>query len=511
MPNAIVKNVLVSLILVVLCIVIGAQAAESKDVALGIIIALVGGCFLLWLGQRCWVLIFLVPPVMTIMPLPGVISVLPVEFLVGLLVLFYWFVMWGMGYVKFCWRGLLTLDLIVFVMCVYMAISYVRYPVSLAIFGYESDYVGGKEYVFCFFAVLYYLSVSCIPCSYGQIVRVLRWTVRLSIVALLLVIGSVLMGYAESGIETLQEHATGGRFALFSGLGMYGLYIVYGQYPMSRVLLNPGYLCATFFSCVAILLSGWREVLLSTGCITIALSYIKRELWCLMLVLLAIYGTVLYLSSEGLVKEFPYGIQRCLSILPGIEVSSNVESSSSHSSEWRKEMWSWALDSRTRYINDYVWGDGFGISVDYLRIQTTASMRQGSGYDLREQLARTGMWHNGAITAVHRLGYVGLGIITIIYIYVSCLVLRVCRALRDTPLYLPSLFLILPYLGQPALFYISAGTIIKFFQTFVAISLAKFLYCVAREQGLIVPWHLRKHYVPLAIQAHEERIRPAEL
>ena len=77
-------------------------------------------------------------------------------------------------------------------------------------------------------------------------------------------------------------------------------------------------------------------------------------------------------------------------------------------------------------------------------------------------------------------------------------------------MYLPSLFLILPYVAQLGLFYISAGTLIKFFNQFVYVAMSKFFYCEAREQGLLMPLFSRQHYIPLAIQAHEERIRPAE-
>ena len=142
--------------------------------------------------------------------------------------------------------------------------------------------------------------------------------------------------------------------------------------------------------------------------------------------------------------------------------------------------------------------------------ETTAMMRQGAGYNLRERFAVTGVWHNGGITTVHRLGFVGLGLVTLVFVMSAWVILSVCHALRGTPMYLPSLFLILPYVAQLGLFYISAGTIIKFFNQFVYIAMAKFFYCEAREQGLLMPLFSRQHYIPLAIQAYEERIRPAE-
>lgn len=507
MPNAIVKNVIACLVLVVLCIVIGAQAAESKTASIGIIVALVGGSFMIWLGPRSWTLIFLVPPVMALLPLPGKLAAIPVSFLVGLVVLVYWFIMWGMGYVKFRWRGLLVLDLLVLLLLGYMVCSYVRNPVSMAIFGFDTDYVGGKEYVYCILGCIFYLTVSCIPCSYEQVVRVMKWAVRLCLLACLAAIAIRLSGYA-GGAADLHEDATQSRFGMFLKLGLYGIYMLYGQHPISKVLLSPGLLIGCLLSGVGILLSGWREQMMAAACITIFLSFIKRELWCLILVFLSIYASLLYLSKEEMVEQFPYGIQRCLSILPGVKVFKEVEANTSHSSEWRIEMWKWALDPRTRYINDYVWGDGFGISVDFLRIETIASMRQGAAYNLREQFAVTGVWHNGAITAIHRLGCVGLAIITMVYIAGICLMIRACRAVRGTPLYLPALFFALPYAAEPALFYISAGTIVKFFNTFVTLSMIKFFYCMAREQGWIQPWQLQQRYVPLVIREHEQSVLP---
>lgn len=507
MPNAIVKNVLACLILVILCVVIGAEAAESKEVSVGIIVALVGGSFMLWLGARSWVLIYLVPPVMSILPLPGRLASVPISYFVGLVVLTYWFVMWGMGYVRFKWRSLLSLDLMILLIAIYMAISFARHPVTIAVLGWDAETVGGKECVFCILATIFYITASCIPCTYVQVVQVLKWAVRLSIATSLITLVLNLSGYV-GGAESLQDAVTESRFTMFLQLGLYGIYILYGQYPMSKVLTSPMLFGGCVLSCVGILLSGWREKMMAAAFITVALSFVKRELWCMVLVLLSIYAAILYLSKEEILQEFPHGIQRCVSILPGVEVAPDVAESASHSTEWRIEMWRWALDPRTRYIHDYVWGDGFGISVDFLRRETTAMMRAGGHYDIQDRLARTGEWHNGAITAIHRLGYIGLVLITMVYVVGIFLMFRVCRALRGTPLYLPSLFLVLPYAAQPSLYYISAGTIVKFFNTYVALAMIKLLYCVAREEGILVPWHLRQRYVPLAIQAHEERLHP---
>lgn len=511
MPGSIVRNVLISIILVVVCVVIGVESAENRTSAMGILIALVVGSFMLWIGPRCWVLIFLVPPAMELLPLPGKIGALPISFLVGTGVLAYWFVMWGMGYVKFKWRGLLALDAVVLCIFLYMIYSYIQHPVSMAIFGYDAEYVGGKEYGWCLVATLFYLAVSCIPFTHEQFDNVARWVVRLTLGMCILSILLQLAG-VRGGVDVteLAEAATTTRFGMFVKLGLYGIYILYGMNPMSRVIASPFLFMGCLISFCGILISGWREILMSHTFIITTLAFIKRELWCLTLLGLLVYGGLVYLSSEGIVEKFPVGMQRCLSVAPGIKISREVEEGAKHSSEWRVEMWKWALDPRTKYIHDYVWGDGFGQSVSYLRRETIAMMRQTAVYGDQDFFANTGTWHNGAITTVHRLGIVGLVMVTAMYILAFCLMVRVCQALRGTPLFLPAMFMTLSYAGAPSLFYISEGTIVKFFNSYVVIAMIKLFYCIAREKGLIIPWMLRQRYVPLVIQEHENRIRPVE-
>lgn len=501
MGNALVRNVIASIVLVILCIVIGVEAAESAKSSVVIIGALVGLSFLIWIGPRVWTLLYLLPPIIEYLPLPGKFAELPIPFLVGLVVLGYWIVMWGMGYVRIQWRGLLTLDFLVVILAIYMVISYYRHPVSMAIFGYDAEFVGGKEYIWCILAIVYYLAISCIPCSLKQLQVVLKWGVRLTVATCILNIVLSLLGLrAGVSVSQLADAAANTRFGMFVKLGLFGIFYMYGMYPMRRVITSPSLLFGCFLSFCGILISGWREMLMANCFIITALAIVKRELWCLILMGLAVYGALLYLSSEGIVEKFPYGMQRCLSVAPGIVIKKEIRSGTEHSSEWRKEMWRWALDKRTGYIQDYTWGDGFGQSVDYLRRETTAAMRGTLEYGDQDFFARTGTWHSGFITSIHRLGYIGLTIITLIYSYSIVLMFRTCFAWKRTAMFFPAIFFLLPYAAQPSLFYISEGTIIKFFTTFSAIGLIKLMYCVAREQGLIRSFLLPQKYVPQMIR-----------
>ena len=510
MPNAIVRNVLASLILVVLCFVIGAQAAENSKMSVGIIVALVGVVFMLWLGSRCWVLIYLLPPVVSLMPVPGKIGELPLPFLVGIPVLGYWMLMSVMGYTRFRWRGLWLLDIPLLVFFIYFAATFVRHPVSMAMFGWDTEYVGGREYAWCICAYIYYVAISIIPCQYEQVLKVLRWGIVLSVGVAVLAVLLQLVGIRGGvDITELRDAATTKRFTMFTQLGVYGIIYIYGLFSLQSILVSPGKLLGCLISFGAILISGWRESLMANGFVIMALGIVKRELWCLACLGCLVYVCLFYLGSEGVLREFPFGMQRTLSAVPGIEVSEEVAAEADGSSDWRIVMWKWALDPRTGYIKDYMWGDGFGRSVDLMRRETTALMRGSTRYGEQEFFAEQGVWHSGVISSIHRVGYVGLGLVTVIYLVGTYLMFRVCMSVKGTPLYFPALFYLIPYAAAPSLFYISEGTFMKFFATYIQLVLAKLIFCVAREQKILIPVMERKRYVPQMIREHEEQIRPA--
>ena len=70
MAGSIVGKVLACIVLVVLCFIIGAQAAESAASSMVIIAAVVGVVFMLIMGPRSWMLLFLLPPIIQVLPLP---------------------------------------------------------------------------------------------------------------------------------------------------------------------------------------------------------------------------------------------------------------------------------------------------------------------------------------------------------------------------------------------------------------------------------------------------------
>ena len=492
-----IRNVIVAIVLVLFCILIGSYAAEDKNVSVFMVAGIVGFIFMVVLGRRSWVLLYLLPPVVGFLPL-GILQKLPAGFLIAGFVLAYWALMWIMGYVQFKWRALPALDCIVLAVFLYYLLTFYWHPVSINELGIEAEYVGGKEYVWCLLAVVYYVTLSSIPCSYDALYSVLRKTMYLVVGVTVFVALSGLLGVVSEG--SLGEVATNSRFSLFAELGVVAFLIAFSRKTFHEIMASPKYLAIMLFCCAAVVISGWREKLVGFGAIGLALCYIKREIAYVIFFGIAAYGSLLYLSEEKVVEEhFPFGMQRTLSIFPGVQIRDDVRAETENSSEWRKVMWRWALDPRTGYIKDYVWGDGFGQAVSDLNRYNVSLMRGSAIFGDQEDFAYTGTWHNGPILAVHRTGIVGLALITITFLYGAFLIVRVCRAYRGSPMFMLVVLFLCRFYGDFTLFYISAGTIARFFDDFVYLALAKVLYCIGREEGIIVPVFSKGRYNPMLI------------
>lgn len=511
MAQNIVGKIVACLLLVLLCFVVGAQAAESAKSTLMLVVGLVGVVFMLVVGTRSWMLLFLLPPLLSALPLPGGIKGIGTGPLVACVVLPYWIFMWAMGYVRMRWRGLFLLDFIILLLVVLMVAAFIKRPVSIQALGLDFDNIGGKVYFIAIGTVVYCIALSCIPVSYQQACKVFNWAVWVGLACSILEAVFGLAGFeSEDATQGLGDAMQEGRFGALKPLGTYVSLFVFACYPLSRILFNPALLFCMLASFAGIVLSGFRSVMVSQVMVLVFMAYVKKELTKVVALGVLVYGGLLVLSASGSLLNLPYGIQRTLSIVPGMNVSDAARGNAEHSTDWRIVMWEWAMDPRTGYIKDYIWGDGFGTSQSVQQRRTRADMR-GERDHLRrlvqEGFAENGLWHSGWITAIHRLGIVGLVVVEIFLLYAWLLVLRVCVSLRGTPLFVPSLIFLMPFSTLPMIFNLSAGTIEVLFLSLSVIAKAKLLFCIAREQGLIVPWTQRKRYVPLMIEQHGDQLQ----
>ena len=251
-------------------------------------------------------------------------------------------------------------------------------------------------------------------------------------------------------------------------------------------------------------MGGFRETLLDLFSATAAAAFFRKQFLFLLSVCAIIYGALIYCGTHDLTESWPYGVQRVLSMFPGVKVSKAAKDSAEDSAEWRIVMWRWAMDPRTGYIKDYVWGDGYGQDMANLRRWYTGIQRGTQHFGDQEYFAETGTWHSGPISTIHRTGYVGLGVVTFWLFSGLVLVLFIRRRianLRDNTAFY---YIILSFPGWVTLFYISAKSYAATFEALKFAVMAKVAYVEAMRAGAIAPFQWRHHYTPLTLQQIEQ-------
>lgn len=495
------KGVIAGIILVVLCFIIGAYAAESAVSSAAIIAAIVGVLVLILAGKRCWWLIFLLGPVVGLLPLPGPLSSIPGPMYMAFAVLAYWLLLWAMGHVKIKWRSFLLLDLLVLALAVYLVAVYIRHPVSIAFLGLDTDTMGGADYVYYACAFVYYLTLSCIPMEKEELTKVLRWSVGIVLVSCFIGLGIYL---ARSGMrfsDLVEERIGADRF------GVYAMTALCAKYSLLRIALNPLLIGAAMMFTGCVLMCGSREALGVLFITVFSVVIIKKEILSSVIIgACALFG-MYAMSAAGVIENAPYSVQRMVSVLPGIEISRAAKTDTEGTWEWRLQLWGVALDKRTGYINDYVFGDGYGQSKSATQRRAIALLRGDYvyGQDL-DEFAVNGVWHNGVITIIHRLGYVGLLLVSLMLIVGSVYMFRVCFALRGSPLFFPIVFYVAGYAALIPELCLGAHGAKQFILQFSSLALIKWAYCVLREEGKLIPIWQRKRYVPQMIREHGDAL-----
>lgn len=509
------------MVLVVFSIIIGAQVSDGlKDSfgAFATICVVIIGFFMLLLGEKSWYLLYLLPVMLhNSCFVPDAYmrtqSQYPLEMGVCAALPLYWSVMSLMGYVRFKWRPLLGLDILMGIVFLFFVASYIRYPVSVNAIDEDAEFVGGKEYIWCALAVIYYASLSFMSGKGSDVMKVIKMSFYALFGAQLFY---ALILLASGKLTASISSAYGGdtRFPILLVIAPAILYYAVSSLPLIRLVTSAKKMLMSLVGAALVLMIGSREMFVGVSlAITVAL-FVKRELAAFCVIGGMVYSLLFALSAVNAFTYMPTAFQRAIVVLPGMHVSDTIERSTRGSSETRKEIWKIALDSRTGYIRDYVWGDGFQTSTADMRRYETASMRRGSRKvdmkDLYVRLARTGSWHNGWISTVHRIGTVGLVVVNVVFLYGFYLFLVVGRSYLHRKEFPYIMTLCLPYVAVTLTYPWGTQTLIDFFASFSIIAVMKILYCIAQEQGFLCPLFRRERYVPMLIRSMEEGVPASE-
>ncbi|MBR3696080.1 MAG: hypothetical protein IKL98_07545, partial [Akkermansia sp.] len=350
----------------ILAFVAGSLASENAVGALAPTAVILGLFFLIYLGKNCWILVFIVPPVLSTIDL-SILRGFPVAFMVCGVVLVYMLLLSMMGYLKLKWNYVPIIDYFTLVLCIYFLSTWVRHPVEINAFVSITDFgedsiVGGKEYIWCIGAIVCYVALSLVPIQLSILLKIMKWTFWLSFIAACFMCAKGLI----TGNVNIGEEAANTRFGAFAGVSYSLFYILFAKYSFVGVILSPWKLAMGGFCIVGVALSGYRSGIIGLCIYIFFIASVYRQLIILIVLSFSLWGALIYLSyeNENLFDDVPHGVKRALTVVPCVEINDRkIEQDAQSSSEWRLKMWRLALDSSKGYIKDYTWGDGFGIST----------------------------------------------------------------------------------------------------------------------------------------------------
>lgn len=506
MGNNGVKGIVLVAILVVLSFLIGSQISGDKTVSFGIVGISIGLFLLLYMGTRSWWMLFLLPVVFSAL---GMRLPVPILLLLAPFFLVYWALLSLMGYTKFEWKSLWGMDIPVFLIFIDTCVVFINHPSSFLLLDQfldmNSELIGGKEYWTCLLGVTAYICISLLPLKYENCAKLLKYLFYLTfaVQAFKSAYGIARPGAsdAEDGPD-LADRAENSRFDKLILIGIFGATYFYTERPFLQLLKKPFRLAALLISALCVVIGGWRTRIIQLAVQLFMLSVIKRELSLMVCIACAAYGSLLFLSNEHLLDDLPYGMQRSLVAIPGVHVRKDIEKEARASSDWRVVMWHWALDSRTGYIQDYVWGDGFNLNKADMQRDLTATMRGNLRAGDQQTFAKRGVWHSGWISTMHRLGIVGLVLLVLNQLctlyYFFRLSFLLFRADHQTCIYFLCIY------GTTAsnipLYHLSTGHPNAFYISIAQMAMIKLFYCCASKHFASLIKANSGRYVPMMIQ-----------
>ena len=501
--SGVIKSVVIFLLLAVFSLVAGSMVADSAKEAIIPALLVAGIAALIYLGKNCWWLIFIAPPVISAF---GFMPGMPVAYGFCGIILLYWILMTCLGYTRMTWNGVKGLDIITLILMLYFLSTWVRHPVTInsftTIYDEGDPNVGGQAYICCLGAIVFYVTLSVIPLKYEAVIKILKISFWVGLgIAVLIACKSVFSPspHFSSAIELGDEDL---RYSPFLLSGQKMIHYVFARYTLIGIMLSPWKIIALLLSFWAIAKSGFRSYILAQMIYIAVTSFFHRKLLFACFSICFGWLAVVTLSHNHIFDDSPFAVQRTLSAVPGIKLADKEAIDNAQASlEWRYELWELGWNPKYGYIKDYIWGDGFALSLSSLKKQNLLFSRGDIASGDFDVFAHNGGWHNGSLLVVHRTGYIGLVLLCIWFFVLILISLRVCYNARMQIGREYVYIYVLQIIPDVVLFFASAGTwegvFISFFYT---ATITKVLYFLYVQQNIMSPMFVRKIYVPLMHQ-----------
>jgi hypothetical protein len=365
------------------------------------------------------------------------------------------------------------LDLWVWINVVYLVTVFFRNPVGINALG--GDRVGGRPYVDVILGVAAYLILRretisskvavLIPIVWlcAEIFNAIAGMVAIYLPQIGSKIGMIYSVFLPSVNSDIADSSNGNdRLESLQTAGAtLVLYICCILNPTHLIRPHNYIRLSTYMlGVISVMLSGFRNALFKIILITAASALLREKfigvvkIFCIVIVC-ALTGVLFSYSNISL----PWTFQRTLSFLPGNWDPTAVKDAAD-SSEWRFEMWKVVLSS-DKYIHNKVFGDGFGfMRSDYdMMIDTMRGAGQGFGGENagQEAFMLNGDFHNGPISTIRFVGYLGLILFIPLMFLLAIRFLEVIRNTHGTPFQFFGLFFGIPMLVFPFWYIIIFG------------------------------------------------------
>lgn len=499
MGSSIVRNIIGAILLIVLSFIIGILAADSAKEAALIIIAVAAVIGIIAMGKHVWITLFILPPIFSILPSLGGLQS---SFILYPVVLCYWVLLRLLGYVKFTWRKLIGADLFVLTLTILMGVAFYRRPASIDLINnflnIKTEFTAARAFPAFFFSLISYLCLSCVPFQKKIFLKLLKWNLILTLVITFTTGLFPLFGTLSS------DEAETSRYSMFRTFSEVLFIAVYCGAPFTKLMVSPKAIFAIFISLAATVFSGFRSILAQFGLLFIIVSVIKRECYVIGISLAVGVITLCILNASDTLNKLPFAAQRALCAIPGLSLDSNIKKATNSSTDWRVEMWKWALDSRTGHINNYVLGDGFGIEKAYQLRSKRAIMKGDLRYGDNYHFAKTRLWHSLLIDTLQSVGYLGLFLIYGCTLYATFVMYKVNTALRDTSFFVYSMIFTCRIAIYTVYILLATSQLSSFLDTLLShLAYLKVFHSIAVDEGKMVSMGKKAKYVPLLIKQQQ--------
>jgi hypothetical protein len=272
------------------------------------------------------------------------------------------------------------------------------------------DKVGGAAYVHIFIALLFYFLSGVLVLSPQQWRRAIITMVAFIFISFLLHLSVILSGGSfwypllfmkvtfalRETFSALQQDASTTRWSIIQP------FVIVYMVPVLFFAFNKRnakyYILFFLVSIVCALLSGLRSLLLQTlifMALYIIFSSRRRMLAAMGILCAGLLGLGLLISFS---EHLPFGVQRVLTMVPGVQVSSAAEIDARQTIEWRLSLWRVALAD----IHNYFW-IGRGFAYDYGAFLSSIQ-HQFSKWDYVRSAVIAGDFHLGPLDIVYMLG-----------------------------------------------------------------------------------------------------------